>query len=74
MNICAKYLFIQFYHYGLRILTFLNAALSFSFHDSMHVNYDAVKSFSLLRFSSFIFQYSFSSYDLSILSPFDLIL
>ena len=53
-------------------LTYLS--ICFSFHDSMHLGYDVVKSFSLQKFLFFAFQFWFNSYDLSILSLFDVIL
>ena len=72
-------LFIYFFnHYGLCILTYLYTALSFYYLQfpwySMHLGYGTVKPFSLKRFPFFIFQFWFSSYDLSILSPFDVTL
>ena len=36
------------------------ASICFSFHDSMHLSYDVVRSFSLQRFAFFIFQYWFN--------------
>ena len=49
-------------------------SIYFSFHDSMDLDYDAVKLFSLKRFRFFVFQYWLDTYDLPILSPFKLTL